>query len=722
MAVLILLGFALRLYNLGGLEFWFDEAISANVAGLGWQGAIEYLRAEPFEHPPLYYLSLYPWQLLAGSSEFALRFYSVFWGVLFVPLLSALIRALANERLAWLSALLAALSPFMVAYSQETRMYTLLPCLAVLALLSFHQAVDRERPRWWIAYALLIAAGVLFHYYFALVWLVTTAYLLLQKPPGRRMWLWGFLVQTLFFLAGAVWLIAAPGPRASLLRVLEGEMAFGLTYKLDKVMPALILGEIRGGDVPAVAHILSAAGWLLTLVGVWWSRRSRSLPATTWRLLVLLLVVPLAASLLIPYGVLARHLGYTLISVLAFAALGLMALRQLGRWWLSFGIVVVLLIVSYGLVAQYTISKGDFGRAMAHLDKRAEPGDLLILTQPAQRHLADYYNQREWQIQYVPPLTATLTSGLLEQELGATLAAHDRFWLGPIGAWTADPDSLVEQWLVARAFQAEKAWFPESSSVSLYFSPQAEQELLPASQLIWGGRILLQRIYAGPLEVGPGDAVRLRFHWRTGLDLDERYEVSLQLADAEGRVWAERRSEPCGGWCPTDTWGRAQLHHDLHALQVPPGTPPGTYRLQINWLRLGEGTALPVQEDGRSLDQAVLAEVRVLPARVPGSRPRDLPNPLRATFGGQIMLLGYEPRDMEVQPGETLHLETHWRAGQTPAGDLRLLVELVDGQGHAAADWEMSPSLESYPTSLWQAGGYVRGQQDVTVPPTLAFG
>jgi hypothetical protein len=59
--LLVLAAFSLRVYRLGALEFVFDEAISANIAELGWQGVLAHLRSEPFEHPPVYYLSLTPW-------------------------------------------------------------------------------------------------------------------------------------------------------------------------------------------------------------------------------------------------------------------------------------------------------------------------------------------------------------------------------------------------------------------------------------------------------------------------------------------------------------------------------------------------------------------------------------------------------------------------------------------------------------------------------------
>jgi uncharacterized membrane protein len=458
LVLLILLAFALRIYDLGRRDLWFDEALSANISGLGWEGVVTHLRSEPFEHPPLYFLSLYPWQQLAGTSEFAFRFYSVFWGVLFVPLLYVLVKRLTvrrSERLARLAALLATLSPFLVAYSQEARMYTLLPCLALLVLLSFENALEREgKPGWWLVYVLLIAVGVATHYYFALIWVTNSIYLLLDCLRYRKVRGWGIAVQALSLLAATVWLVAAPGLRGSLARIWEGETAFSLTYKLGKVMPTLVLAEIGGGVVPLVAHILATGGWMLVLLGVWWSRRGQVLTAQAWRLLVLFLVVPLAASLLIPYGVLGRHLGYTLIAILIFIALGLLTLRHRGWPWLAVGILAFLLFSTYGLATQYSLSNGSFGQAMAYINERAQPQDLVVLSQPGQRPLVTYYNDEKWPVLYLPPGTVPFTPAELEDALHIISETRSRLWLGPIGAWTVDPELQVEQWLTAHTFQA----------------------------------------------------------------------------------------------------------------------------------------------------------------------------------------------------------------------------------------------------------------------------
>ncbi|MGC9332903.1 MAG: hypothetical protein ACP5JJ_02060, partial [Anaerolineae bacterium] len=145
-------------------------------------------------------------------------------------------------------------------------------------------------------------------------------------------------------------------------------------------------------------------------------------------------------------------------------------------------------------------------------------------------------------------------------------------------------------------------------------------------------------------------------------------------------------------------------------------------QLQVSWAPLGQAVSLNVEEDGRRAEQAVLAEVTVLPAQQEASAPPGLPNPLRATFGGQLTLLGYAPGAGDVQPGETVYLETYWRAEASLSEDMALLVKLVDDQHRIVANWLTSPSLASYPTGLWQAGGHVRGQHTVRLPVTVEPG
>src|SRR3990172_12213642 len=79
----ILAGASLRLFRLGEQSFWLDEALSIYYAKPGVTALLAGLVGG--NHPPLYFLLLHFWYPLAGQSELALRYVSVFFGVLTLP-------------------------------------------------------------------------------------------------------------------------------------------------------------------------------------------------------------------------------------------------------------------------------------------------------------------------------------------------------------------------------------------------------------------------------------------------------------------------------------------------------------------------------------------------------------------------------------------------------------------------------------------------------------
>lgn len=115
-----LLAFVIRLYDLGGKELWYDEAVSGFLVLQSWPNIILYSAQHVPEPPPFYYLLLKGWGNLAGSSSFALRWLSLACGVIFIPLLYRVVKRFVNRWVALGAAFLATLSPFLIEYSQET--------------------------------------------------------------------------------------------------------------------------------------------------------------------------------------------------------------------------------------------------------------------------------------------------------------------------------------------------------------------------------------------------------------------------------------------------------------------------------------------------------------------------------------------------------------------------------------------------------------------------
>ncbi|MDH4209478.1 MAG: glycosyltransferase family 39 protein, partial [Anaerolineae bacterium] len=157
--LLIILAFALRVYQLDAKSIWFDESHSLNRASLDllsiasgkqiWGGRV----VQDITHVPFYFFLLHFLIKLAGDSDFTLRFLSVLFGVLTVPLIYFIGKKLCHARIGLWAALLATFSPFYLWYSQEARMYTLLVFLGLLSVYCLLRAIGEDKVGWYAIYA-----------------------------------------------------------------------------------------------------------------------------------------------------------------------------------------------------------------------------------------------------------------------------------------------------------------------------------------------------------------------------------------------------------------------------------------------------------------------------------------------------------------------------------------------------------------------------------------
>jgi hypothetical protein len=110
---------------------WLDEALSVNIARLPYDALFQALRHDG--SPPLYYLLLHCWIGAFGDGPAAARALSAVLSVLAVPAAWAFAREVSgSRRVAWVTALLVATSPFAMRYGAEARMYALVQLLVAL--------------------------------------------------------------------------------------------------------------------------------------------------------------------------------------------------------------------------------------------------------------------------------------------------------------------------------------------------------------------------------------------------------------------------------------------------------------------------------------------------------------------------------------------------------------------------------------------------------------
>lgn len=151
--IIFLVAAALRFFRIGNQSLWTDEVRSIWMITHSDDG-LRYAF-----HGPLHAMLLYLWSLWGGLGDVWARSLSAVIGLLTLPLLFLIAHRLGTARAALLAALLLAISPFHVWYSQEIRNYALLIALGALAQWLFLRLLNDARARDWVAYG-LVSAGL----------------------------------------------------------------------------------------------------------------------------------------------------------------------------------------------------------------------------------------------------------------------------------------------------------------------------------------------------------------------------------------------------------------------------------------------------------------------------------------------------------------------------------------------------------------------------------
>src|SRR3954447_15278762 len=125
--------------------YWIDEAITVGIASHPMAEIPRALRLDGA--PPLFYLLLHGWMAFAGTGEAPTRTLALVFAGLCVPASWWAGTVVGGLRAGALAAAGAAGCPFLTYYAQETRMYSLVALLSVLACASFVLAFLRGRRR-----------------------------------------------------------------------------------------------------------------------------------------------------------------------------------------------------------------------------------------------------------------------------------------------------------------------------------------------------------------------------------------------------------------------------------------------------------------------------------------------------------------------------------------------------------------------------------------------
>ncbi len=735
----LLLAAGARFAGLGAGSLWYDEGFSAFVASEPVGDLIAHTARDI--HPPLYYLLLHGWMAVAGQSDFSLAFFSFVFGMLLVALAGALGRRWFGARAGLLAALFTALSPFQIWYSQEVRMYT----LAAFAGLLLTAALLRGRPRDAMLYAVAGVAGLYALYYVAFLLVALNlvffgSWLAARRWPGEwplRRWVLAQIAVIVLYLP---WLPVAFRQITSP-AVPPWRDAIGPLQAALQTWTALLLGQ--SVDPGAVWAIL-LLGLALFALGLSVRNRPAAVAAALAVFLPvgLLLLVSLATPLFHP-----RYLFTFSPPFLIVIAAGVSCLwKKTPAVALAAAVVLLLGFGESTRAYQFddAYAPDDYAAAAKVLADRWRPGDAILvnagytyaplihywplpvawrgrLTNISDAPRADQPVMFETGTIGGPPSLGggdpladfyPTTWQDTEGALTALAAKYPRVWMLRAYDTVTDPQGQIRAWLSTNSQQFEDFGFRGASNIRVQGFVLGEA---PASSpvIATSGPVSVRgKPRADSAAAGTGIIVDLA--WRADGGVTAPLRAYLALVGEDGRIWAQQDEPAIGSrWKPA-AWQPGRWTPDPRRLDIPAGTPPGSYRVEIG-VYAEDGGAFELRPEGAPAGpRALLGTVQVLPAT-------GLPDPkygltINRQLAPNLTLAGAQFGQFEIKAGDTLRVDLYWRAtGSLPK--LEPVIRVVGADGAVLGESAAMPDGGRYPTTAWLVGELVRDQRELVISP-----
>jgi uncharacterized membrane protein len=383
MTAIMFMAIGLRLYHLGGPSLWYDEFLSVSIAS-GSVDTISPAVKQAEQTPPLFHYFMHFWIKAYGLSEFAIRLPAAICGIGAVWMIYKLGSVLYSRREGCIAALLMAVSPFQISYSQEARVYAPLMFVGLLSCYAFVKLVQTGGRKNQVAYVL--ATGLLYWIHLHSVFIVavqqiTWIYLCMRSrksgealkvPPG--VWIACSVIALALF---------APWMPTVYYWVTQAAQAFWIAPMTASFLPATY--ALYAGSAVMLVLLLA-----LDVCGV--VRTSER-----WKMtfLIALLVVPV----LIPYVVsltirplfIPRYGIITAAGLFLLAARGCTALPSK-----AVQAIVLLILVSVSVVNAYPElrdgppNKPDVRGATEFVIHAAHHGDAILLNSYANSIFVHY--------------------------------------------------------------------------------------------------------------------------------------------------------------------------------------------------------------------------------------------------------------------------------------------------------------------------------------------
>ncbi len=432
-------------------SIWFDEAFTAYITRFNVSEIAHYTGNDM--HPPLYYWLVKGWTSIFGTDEVGFRSFSMVFGVVTIILGFVLLKKLFNRRTAILGAWLLALSPMLIRFGEEARMYTLVAAIALGATYVLFRAMATNSRKYWVTYGLLLVAGMLTHYFIALVWLSHWVWrwikLRIDGVRGKKLaknffdasWIWTHVLAVGIF---AFWLPTAIH-QFSVLQAgfwIPTISADTFTNYLTNILMYLDHNKVESWLV--LLYFAIVVGSIVLLYRMYRNIESKKDRQNILLISCLAVVPPLILLLLsmppLTSSFIDRYLMPSIVALTLLLAVAVMysKKKRAKPTWLPL-VMTILILVSFGIGIDRVYYYGNYNKItstsirtkqlITTIAEKAKPGEPLIATDPWIFYEAIFYNSNNHPIYFLDQ-TTEYKYGSLDM-----LKDHDQFKIKDLDAF-----------------------------------------------------------------------------------------------------------------------------------------------------------------------------------------------------------------------------------------------------------------------------------------------
>lgn len=622
--LLLLFGaWGLRTATLTLQSMWIDEVMALYFTRGTFTETLHTI-VRPEHNGPLYYLLLFWWRHLVGDTDFAVRYLSVLFSVLTLPLIYQLARRLLTDRTAMLAFWLAAFSPFTLWFAQEAKMYALHMWAATASTLALLEAFRKGRWWLWALYAVLASITLYSHLFGGFLVLAQAVMSGILGWKRWRRWLVYGMTMALLALAHTPLLRVA----WNVIRYYQPRDIWRYFVPLDDIARDLIgqyFYRLSYIEVTRWLLLLPALFLILGLLSLFRPSRRDAWILPVQALLPVLVFYPISYRAPV-YS--AKYLSAILPAVLILTAWGM---ERMARLWrpLGIGAAILGLLMLNGVTRDLTdpaFQRGDWRFIARYIDTHEGSNDVVVISAFYTAHAFQrYYRGHATVLPFEanPYEPESIYQGLAEQ--------YDRMWLILHHDQAMAPKNRLMEAADA-LFPRMTEQYPNAGQITMIgYLLRPLRDALPEGthplDICFQNGICLvgYRVDATTLPARekishpPSNWLHVTLYWRRTDAFDGTpFRPLVRLIDGTFNVWGGNmdRNPDLLDRYPPQEWPTDRLVEDHYDLNLNPITPPGEYRLEVSLALYGDENrrALLVRPPaGMPPDRWVFEEIRIRP-------------------------------------------------------------------------------------------------------------